>query len=50
MIQRVTRYFIAKAFATKGVKMCPLCDDEVIHINDHACLYCEMNAQWGVIA
>lgn len=46
---RVSRYFALKALSKKGLKMCSLCDDEVVSTKEYSCIYCEMSAKWGVV-
>ena len=48
MISRVARYFTVKVLRDKGLRICPLCDDNVISTQEHACVYCELSASWGV--
>jgi len=49
MISRVARYFAVKVLRDKGLRICPLCDDNVISTQEHACVYCELSASWGVV-
>lgn len=46
---RVSRYFALKVLSNKGLKMCSLCDDEVVSAEEYSCIYCEMSAKWGVV-
>ena len=49
MMGRVSRYFALKVLRNKGLKLCSLCDEEVISTQEHACIYCDMSAKWGVV-
>ncbi len=49
MISRVARIIAVKVLSTKGLQLCPLCDDHVISTNETCCVYCEMNAVWGIV-
>jgi uncharacterized Zn-finger protein len=48
-MNRIALYFAVKVLRDKGLKMCPYCDSEVISTKEHACMYCEMSAKWGVV-
>ena len=49
MISRVARIIAVKVLRDKGVKLCPLCDELVFSVNEHACVYCAMSAAWEVV-
>ena len=48
MIHRVARYITAKVLRKKGLHLCPICEESVVSIQEHACIYCELSASWGV--
>jgi hypothetical protein len=48
LINKVARYFTRRVLDSKGMRLCPLCDDAVIGNQEHACMICTLDATFGI--
>jgi len=47
-MRRIARYFARKVLREKGMKLCGLCDEAVIGVDETACYLCTLDATFDV--
>lgn len=48
MIEKVARYFTRRVLESKGMKLCPLCDDAIVGVKESGCMLCTIDASFGL--
>jgi len=50
MAGRVVKFFFKSVLSSKGLMLCPLCDEAVIskECGERACYHCTLDASWGM--
>lgn len=49
MAGKVVKFFFKSVLSSKGLTLCPLCDDAIIAKDgERACYHCTLDASWGM--